>query len=312
MFEFSIYALRSLLNSLAPLIGAERKLGGRAVSPGWADNVSDEKLAQWRLNGLEAVKKEMEDLAQKECANEYGSLMRKVAPPPSGLRRSENSSSVAQRLGLRRREPTDESQLTGPLLKILQDHKLDFHSVFRLLSDFRPSVLASDELRDGFVTALLRLKPDPVSVDPDADKAETEWKEWLHVYAARIESEKDEWVGSDGADVDSARAKAMNAVNPRFVLRQWVLEEVIKHLEIDHESGKRVLGKVLKVSSSLSFGSVIADQCQIQMACNPFEPWGAQGDERPSFELQGEIREERRYCGYGPKSMLGLQCSCSS
>jgi len=83
-------------------------------------------------------------------------------------------------------------------------------------------------------------------------------------------------------------------VNPRFVLRQWVLEEVIKKVEKDPDSGKKILGKVL------------------QMACNPYEPWGAEGDERPDEELDAEIREERRFCGMGAKAMLGFQCSCSS
>ena len=46
------------------------------------------------------------------------------------------------------------------------------------------------------------------------------------------------------------------------------------------------------------------------MACNPFEPWGAEGD--VDVELSKEEREERRYCGLGEKKMLGFQCSCSS
>jgi hypothetical protein len=48
------------------------------------------------------------------------------------------------------------------------------------------------------------------------------------------------------------------------------------------------------------------------MACNPFEPWGAEGDERSEAELDPEENEERRYCGMGEKKMLGFQCSCSS
>lgn len=48
-----------------------------------------------------------------------------------------------------------------------------------------------------------------------------------------------------------------------------------------------------------------------QMACSPFEPWGREGD-APDDELSEEERAERRYCGVGPRSMLGFQCSCSS
>jgi serine/tyrosine/threonine adenylyltransferase len=52
---------------------------------------------------------------------------------------------------------------------------------------------------------------------------------------------------------------------------------------------------------------------EFQMCCNPFEPWGAEGNERPDKELDdAEVRVERRYCGMGEKAMLGFQCSCSS
>ncbi len=49
-----------------------------------------------------------------------------------------------------------------------------------------------------------------------------------------------------------------------------------------------------------------------QMACNPFEPWGAEGDESDENLLDAEVKEERRYCGMGERKLLGFQCSCSS
>lgn len=73
--------MRALLNALAPLIGAEAELG-KAVSPGWADNVSDDKIAEWRAKGTDMVKNEMETLAQEICATEYGKLMHKVIISP--------------------------------------------------------------------------------------------------------------------------------------------------------------------------------------------------------------------------------------
>ena len=48
-----------------------------------------------------------------------------------------------------------------------------------------------------------------------------------------------------------------------------------------------------------------------QMACRPFEPWGA--DDSPEGpELDKETMEERRFCSIGERRMLGFQCSCSS
>jgi serine/tyrosine/threonine adenylyltransferase len=49
-----------------------------------------------------------------------------------------------------------------------------------------------------------------------------------------------------------------------------------------------------------------------QMACNPFEKWGVEGEPRPDEDLDEEERAERRYCSVGDTKMLGFQCSCSS
>ena len=48
-------------------------------------------------------------------------------------------------------------------------------------------------------------------------------------------------------DVFENRENEMCRVNPRFVLRQWVLEEIIQRVE-DPASGKRALAKILEVS----------------------------------------------------------------
>ncbi|CAL1716563.1 unnamed protein product [Somion occarium] len=269
-----VYALRSLLTSLAPLIGAEAELG-KAVSPGWADEASKEKMDEWRKKGLELAKEEMEILTQETCGVEYGRLMRR-------------------RLALRRTDKDDESRLSRPMLNILSDHKLDFHSTFRRLAYFRPSMVqpSEKEALETFISSLLTLTPDPERLE--RGRAVEDWKKWLNVYASRIESERDEWTRANGGtDVDAEREKATKAANPRFVLRQWLLEEVIKAVERDSDSGKRILRKVL------------------QMACNPFEPWGAE-DMPDDTELDVETKEERRYCGMGERRMLGFQCSCSS
>lgn len=80
----------------------------------------------------------------------------------------------------------------------------------------------------------------------DHGKATKDFLEWLHKYSERILSEGDLWKDED--DVDLARENAAKGANPRFVLRQWVLEDVIKKVEKDTGSGKRILGKVLQVS----------------------------------------------------------------
>jgi serine/tyrosine/threonine adenylyltransferase len=157
-----------------------------------------------------------------------------------------------QRLALRQQIPTDEAQLTRPLLGMMEEYKLDFHATFRSLSSFRPSLLepASSQSLDKFVASLLSLAP-----QADLAKATLDWRNWLEKYAQRILSEASEWTG----DMDLEREKAAKGANPRFVLRQWVLEEVIQKVDNDAATGKMILGKVLKVECCTRNISYVAD-----------------------------------------------------
>jgi hypothetical protein len=74
---FRVYAIRALLNALAPLIGAEEELGGKAVPAGWAEGADSDKLASWTKKGLELAT-ELDRTTQETTAVEYGYLMRKV------------------------------------------------------------------------------------------------------------------------------------------------------------------------------------------------------------------------------------------
>ncbi|KAI0049779.1 UPF0061-domain-containing protein [Auriscalpium vulgare] len=266
-----MFALRSLLTALAPVIGAEAELGNKAVGEGWAKDVDEEKIKGWREKGIELVEKEFETLFHAEYDEAYGEHMRK-------------------RFGLKNPADTDDSALFAPFLALLADQRLDFHLSFRHLATFRPALLspASADALAAFVETFFGFTSDPGYLQRDV--ATQSWLRWLEKLAARVEGEVE-------GDADAALekwAERVRAANPRFVLRQWVLEEVIARVEADAESGKRVLGKIM------------------QMASSPFEQWGAEGDERPDTELDAETKEERRFCGVGDKKMLGFQCSCSS
>ncbi|KAL4064500.1 hypothetical protein J3A83DRAFT_4360991 [Scleroderma citrinum] len=272
-----LYACRALLNALGPLIGAEMAQGNKAVLKGFADDVNDETISKWRTSGIEETKSKMEQVIESTYSVEYANAFRR-------------------RLALRRRDPSDEHAIFQPLLDIMENQRLDFHGTFRKLAFFSPSMVKGDDNSDtsaleAFIAGLLSGTPEPERLA--TSKATGEWLAWLDKYVARIESERtdSEWV--DEGNFDEARKQAAISANPRFVLRQWVLEEVIKKVEADPENGKHVLAKVMK------------------MACSPFEPWGREGD-APDNELSQEEREERRYCGLGPRRMLGFQCSCSS
>ena len=136
----------------------------------------------------------------------------------------------------------------------MKDHRLDFHGTLRRLCAFRPSFASpssppstSATTLEAFAESILALTPEPERLD--VPNARSEWLAWLRAYAARIESERDLWNVGEGIDADVERERAMRAANPRFVLRQWVLEEVIRRVEADADSGKRILAKTLQVST---------------------------------------------------------------
>ncbi|KAH0832952.1 hypothetical protein J3R83DRAFT_11927 [Lanmaoa asiatica] len=268
------YACRALLNALAPLIGAEISLGNKAVKEGWVPDLLSSTVDSWRTTAIEEIKSEMERIYQETYAVEYNRLLRK-------------------RLALRLKVDNDQSSIFQPLLDMMESQQLDFHGTFRKLSGFRREWMKDERTGEleAFIGGLLRGTPEPDRLDYAS--ATEQWLQWLEKYANRIDREASEW-GAEEPDYDAARERAIKAANPRFVLRQWVLEEVIKKVETDPTTGKHVLAKVL------------------EMACSPFEPWGAEGDDTPDNELDPEIREERRYCSMGEKRLLGFQCSCSS
>ena len=234
----SVYACRALLNALAPLIGAEISLGNKAVKEGWAADVSSDTLQSWRTTAVEQTQSEMERILQETCAVEYNLLLRK-------------------RLALRLRVDGDQSEIFHPLLDMMERQRLDFHGTFRKLSGFRREMVRDENgektgALETFIGSLLQGTPEPDQLD--YAQATEQWLGWLGKYADRIDRETSEWVGEP--DYDAARERAVNAANPRFVLRQWLLEEVIKKVETDPATGKRVLAKVLKVHVSLVLTSV--------------------------------------------------------
>uniref|UniRef100_A0A0W0FFL1 Selenoprotein O n=1 Tax=Moniliophthora roreri TaxID=221103 RepID=A0A0W0FFL1_MONRR len=263
-----IFALRALLNALAPLIGYEHT-ASKPAKANWAVNASEEQIDEWRQAGINNTKDEVEKVAQEVMSVEYGRLMRR-------------------RLGLTKQNPEDEATLSRPLLDMIASQKLDFHKTLRLLCYYTP---LNQEI---FITAALKNTSEPAFIDEFT--ARHEWSTWLDKYATRAKE--------DGEWSEEERKREMLNANPRFVLRQWALEEVIRVTEKDGERGKRLLAKVL------------------HMACNPYEVWGNEEGEMRDLELLSlegekeemseEEKEERRFCGVGEKQMLGFQCSCSS
>lgn len=186
----------------------------------------------------------------------------------------------SQRLGLETAQDGDFDLVSG-ILDLMELHSLDFTNTFRLLSQFPGST--DDALYSKFIDELLPASA-TTTLPPNA---RNDWKGWFDKYASRIRAES-------SSEDRAARRLRMNAVNPRFTLRQWVLEETIKSL--DHQRGPTtMLERVL------------------DMASQPFDTYGEVDLTSGACEiLDDEAKERQRLCGIGSNAYLGFQCSCSS
>lgn len=176
-------------------------------------------------------------------------------------------------------QPEDHRNIFQSFLQLLDDYQLDFNRTFRLMCQFK----STDDAHFGRLLELMLPRESiPAFLQ---EQAKPTWTQWFKTFEERISaSEK-----AGGLDVNT-REQRMQAANPRFVLRQWVLEDTIARLRNDKDT--RYLGLVL------------------EMCEKPFEPYGevrADGKEADLVDA-----ERVRLCDVGSKDMLGFQCSCSS
>lgn len=128
-------------------------------------------------------------------------------------------------------------------------------SVAQLTVDHQPKP-ESESTPSPLVSLLNQLTPPELVPAYSRENACRAILAWLEKYAVRILEDQDEgWTPGGLAD----RERTMRTVNPRFVLRQWVLEEVIAGLEKDAEKGRSVLVKALEVGASYRWNVLIQD-----------------------------------------------------
>ncbi|KAI9673324.1 MAG: hypothetical protein M1829_004090 [Trizodia sp. TS-e1964] len=187
---------------------------------------------------------------------------------------SEYRSLMAARLGLKPPEDFDVGPLFKELLTCLRDLELDFNHFFRRLSSVTLSSVFTDEARKK--TAGVFFHQDGLTgVCTTEESARERMAAWLEQWYEQVAKK---W--GDGGDVD--REKAMKEVNPKFLPRSWVLQEVIKRISAGEDTA--FLDRIMN------------------MTLNPFrDSWDAQYRD-----------EEERYCGDVPKAQRGSQSSCSS
>lgn len=177
------------------------------------------------------------------------------------------------RLGLKTHKESDFQSLFSELLDTMEDLDLDFNQFFRKLSNLQLADLDTDDKRRDIASTFFHSEG-VTGVGNTEESARQRLSSWLGLWQARV---LEDW----GASGDELRQKAMKLVNPKFIPKSWVLDELIRRVEKEGE--RDVLGRVLN------------------MALHPFEEsWG------------GDRNEEERFCGDVPRGRRAMVCSCSS
>lgn len=258
-----LFAIRHLHTALSPVIGFEDK-HGRAPGPGELVALSADDLKALSEAGEESAKSELEETFVGETMAEWKRLFRR-------------------RLGLEKEEDDEKSALLDPLLDTLED--LDFTITLRNLVDF-PRILEEHSGNTASaVEAFLPTWYDETRVLQylRSDKRQ-QAKEWLTKYAERILRDTE----NESAGWGQKRSSAMKGTNPRFVLRNWVGEEVIQRLE--QKDDTQFLARVL------------------DMCTHPYRSWGSDEMSGGDEEVR---REQERLCELGEPLARNMP-SCSS
>lgn len=253
-----------LAEDLGELLGSSGIIGHPADRPGRFTTQEEVDVAQ----------KIVTDLVQ-EVGAEYQSIFKTTW-----------DQGFQKRLGLTEfHGDQDHNDIFQGLLDVLEECAVDFNQFFRTLGSFRlfdkgganansVDMSETSSLRNAAATAFLPKELGPAAtgfVKPDVSKRLL--ADWLVKYRARLEAE--------GSTDDDARKLRMDAVNPKFVLKNWVVDEVIKRVQQDFDL--EILKQVL------------------EMSVNPFEDtWGF------------DPVDEMRFTGEVPSNLRDQMCSCSS
>ncbi|XP_043397298.1 protein adenylyltransferase SelO isoform X6 [Chelonia mydas] len=122
-------------------------------------------------------------------------------------------------------ESEDDNYLIAFLLKLMEDTKADFTMAFRQLSE-----ITQDQLKE------LRV-PQEFWALQDLAKHKF-FSDWVTIYLLRL--------GRNMGDSDSTRRKRMTAVNPRYVLRNWMAESAVQKAKMNDFSEVHLLQEVLQ------------------------------------------------------------------
>jgi uncharacterized protein YdiU (UPF0061 family) len=180
---------------------------------------------------------------------------------------------MTARLGLKTQKDSDFHDIFSELLNTQEALELDFNHFFRRLSSVKLAELETKEQRKEKAGIFFHHEG-VTGLGETEESGREKVAKWLDAWRQRV---LEDW----GEGQDAEREKAMKAVNPNFVPRGWILEEVIRRIQ--DKKDRDILGGIMK------------------MALSPFQDdWG------------WNKAEEERFCGEVPRLQRAIQCSCSS
>jgi uncharacterized protein YdiU (UPF0061 family) len=116
------------------------------------------------------------------------------------------------------------------------------------------------------------------------------WEHWFETYSRLLKSDSESWVAANAGkgqkDWDSKRKTVMRAVNPHFVLRNWLIQDAIALVETGDYTEVR---KLLDLSKH-----TFSDEIFLDPATSKYRP------------------ELDKYCSVQPHAAKACVLSCSS
>lgn len=129
---------------------------------------------------------------------------------------------------------SDMDDVIIPLLDWMTHHHIDYHRFYRSLSNYQITKEGEESDGEKAISEWLDIAAEKES---EVEPSKAALKPWLAIYRHRLLQEK-----SDCAE----RKRQMDAVNPRFVLRNSIAQSVIDSFEKEtEEEAKRVLNACL-------------------------------------------------------------------
>lgn len=201
--------------------------------PDWTPNTTDREHRRYRFGNQPQIA--AWNLTQ--LANAIYPLIEQVEPLQEGLNIYSKAfiegyqEMMAEKLGLQVYDTQTDKALIDDLVKVLVLAETDMTIFYRLLADISTETELSD------AELLIQLSAAYYQPEQLTGAVKTDIIAWLRRYVARVQQDKSD---------DSSRKLAMNAVNPKYVLRNYLAQLAIDKAEQGDHSMVQELLEVLR------------------------------------------------------------------